>query len=104
MIFKIIAKLSPHIDTLDSLLLSRGIGTQERNQLLAELIILLLSSSDPFVFIKEQIEFYHSLIAMRRAIVLTSQYYNIQPAEAKETSRALLMNSPYVKKNFNLQK
>ena len=97
MVFKIIGKLSPYIDTLDSLLLSRGMGIQERNQLLAATLNSSLVSLDPFLFIKEQIEFYRSLISMRRAISLTSQYYNIQPAEAKETLRALVLNSPYIR-------
>ena len=104
MVLKIIGKLSPYIDIFDSLLLSSGKGVQERNQILAELIISSLSSSDPFAFIKEQIEFYRSLIAMRRAISLTSQYYNIQPAKAKETLKALVMNSSYTKNKVKLKK
>ena len=36
---------------------------EERNQTPAELVIYSLTSSDPFAFIKEQIDFYHSLIA-----------------------------------------
>ncbi len=78
---------------------------EERNQILAELIISSLASSDPFAFIKEQIDFYHSLIAMIRAILLISHYYKFESVKAKETLRALVSNSPHIKKNkINLQK
>jgi hypothetical protein len=105
MVLKIIGKLSPFIDKLDSLLLSGSVGVEERNQILAELIISSLASSDPFAFIKEQIDFFQSLIAMRRAILLISHYYKFKPVKAKETLKALVLNSPYIKKNkINLQK
>jgi hypothetical protein len=75
------------------------VGVEERNQTPAELVIYSLTSSDPFAFIKEQIDFYHSLIAMIRAILLISHYYKFESVKAKETLRALVLNSPYIKKN-----
>jgi hypothetical protein len=81
MVLKIIGKLSPFIDKFDFLLLSGSVGVEERNQILAELIISSLASSDPFAFIKEHIDFFHSLIAMRRAILLISHYYKFKPVK-----------------------
>ncbi|MGN6346075.1 MAG: hypothetical protein ACTHME_00070 [Candidatus Nitrosocosmicus sp.] len=102
MVLKIIGKLSPYVDTFDSLLLSMGMRSQERNRFLGELIISSLVIMDPFAFIKEQIEFYRSIISMRRAISLTSRYYNIQPAKARETLKNFVLNSLFIKNKFKL--
>jgi|tagenome__1003787_1003787.scaffolds.fasta_scaffold19664855_1 hypothetical protein len=57
MVLKIIGKLSPFIDKFDSLLLSRSMDLEERNQTPAELVIYALSPNSIYLARIEQINY-----------------------------------------------
>jgi hypothetical protein len=97
LVFKIIGKISPYIDTLDSLLLSRYPDNNDRIKILSSILTTSLTTSNPIKFIKEQINFLHSLIAMKKSISLISYYYNIEPTQARETIKGLVLSAPYSK-------
>ena len=100
LVFKIIGKISPYIDTLDSLLLSRYPDNNDRIKILSSILTTSLTTSNPIKFIKEQINFLHSLIAMKKSISLISYYYNIEPTQARETIKGLVLSAPYSKNKF----
>jgi hypothetical protein len=101
LVFKIIGKMSPYLDTLDCLLLSRyPDNNDDRIKILSSILITSLTTSNPIKFIKEQINFLLSLIAMRKSISSISHYYNIEPKKARETLKGLVLSSPYSKNKF----
>src|SRR6476646_10322458 len=100
LVFKIIGKMAPYIDTLDSLLLSRYSDNNDRIKILSSILTTSLTTSNPIKFIKEQINFLHSLIAMKKSISLISHYYNIEPKQARETLKGLVLSAPYSKNKF----
>src|SRR3954447_18498605 len=100
LVFKIIGKISPYLDTLDSLLLSRYPDNNDRIKILSSLLITSLTTSNPIKFIKEQINFFRSLIAMKKSISLISHYYNIEPKQARETLKGLVLSAPYFKNKY----
>jgi hypothetical protein len=100
LVFKIIGKMAPYIDTLDSLLLSRYSDNNDRIKILSFILTTSLTTSNPIKFIKEQINFLHSLIAMKKSISLISHYYNIEPKQARETLKGLVLSAPYSKNKF----
>ena len=97
LVFKIIGKMAPYIDTLDSLLLSRYSDNNDRIKILSSILTTSLTTSNPIKFIKEQINFLHSLIAMKKSISLISHYYNIEPKQARETLKGLVLSANYFK-------
>ena len=99
LVFKIIGKMAPYIDTLDSLL-SRYSDNNDRIKILSSILTTSLTTSNPIKFIKEQINFLHSLIAMKKSISLISHYYNIEPKQARETLKGLVLSAPYSKNKF----
>ena len=103
LVFKIIGKISPYIDTLDSPLLSRYPENKDRIKILSSLLITSLTTSNPIKFIKEQINFFRSLIAMKKSISLISYYYNIEPKQARETLKGLVLSAHYSKNKFQKQ-
>ena len=103
LVFKIIGKMAPYIDTLDSLLLSRYQDNNDGIKILSSLLITSLTTSNPVKFIKEQINFFRSLIAMKKSISLISYYYNIEPKQARETLKGLVLSAPYSKNKFQKQ-
>ena len=103
-VFNTIGKISPYIDTLDSLLLSRSMDNKDRNKILSSILISSLSTSNPASFIKEQINYYRSLIAMKRAISLISYHFNTDLKQARETLKGLVLTAPYFKNKFNNKK
>src|SRR3954470_9098343 len=100
LVFKIIGKISPYIDTLDSLLLSRYSDNDDRIKILSFILISSLTTSNPIDFIKEQISFFRSMIAMKKSISLITYYYNIEPKQARETLKGLVLSAPYSKNKF----
>ena len=100
LVFKIIGKMAPYIDTFDSLLLSRYSDNNDRIKILSSILTTSLTTSNPIKFIKEQINFLHSLIAMKKSISLISHYYNIEPKQARETLKGLVLSAPYSKNKF----
>jgi hypothetical protein len=100
LVFKIIGKMAPYIDTLDSLLLSKYPDNNDRIKILSSILITSLTTSNPIKFIKEQINFLHSLIAMKKSMYLISHYYNIKPKQARETLKGLVLSAPYSKNKF----
>jgi hypothetical protein len=99
LVFKIIGKMAPYIDTFDSLL-SRYSDNNDRIKILSFILTTSLTTSNPIKFIKEQINFLHSLIAMKKSISLISHYYNIEPKQARETLKGLVLSAPYSKNKF----
>src|SRR6476646_10737976 len=99
-VFNSIGKMSPYIDTLDSLLLSRYSDNNDRIKILSSILTTSLTTSNPVKFIKEQINFFRSLIAMKKSISLISYYYNIEPKQARETLKGLVLSAPYSKNKF----
>ena len=104
LVFKIIGKMAPYIDTLDSLLLSRYSDNNDRIKILSSILTTSLTTSNPIKFIKEQINFLQSLIAMKKSISLISHYYNIEPKQARETLKGLVLSAPYSKNKFQQKK
>ena len=103
-VFKIIGKIFPLIESLDSLLLSRHLDNKDRTGILSFVLITSLSSSNPVAFIKDKINYYRSIIAMERAIALTAYYFNIEPKNAREKLKGLVITAPYFKNKFTNKK
>jgi hypothetical protein len=102
-VLKIIGKISPYIDTLDNLLSSRYPDNNIRINILSFTLFSSLTTSNPINFIKEQINFFRSVIAMRRAVTLASHYYNVEPKQARENLKELVLSAPYSKNKFQQQ-
>jgi hypothetical protein len=58
------------------------------------------TTSNSINFIKEQINFFRSLISMKKSISLISYYYNIEAKQARETLKGFVLSSNYFKIKF----
>lgn len=101
--FKIFEKTSPLIDELDALLLSTYVQNIDRIQLLSTTITSALMSQNPVNVIKAQINFYRSLIGIKKASGFVAASHNISLDQAKDMLKTIILSAPYSKNKFDNQ-
>ncbi len=94
-ILKVFGKMYPLIEELDKSL--SHLPPAQRIDTVAELIILSLSTTNPFKLIKNAINFHHSIAGMNKASYFVALSKKISPSQAQEILRTSILNAPYFK-------
>lgn len=94
-VLKVFGKMLPLVEELDKGL--SDLPHAERINRVAELIILSLSSPNPFRLIKNAINFHQTIAGMKKASYFVAASKKISPAQAQEILRTSIMNAPYFK-------
>ncbi len=74
----------------------------DRSQLLSTTIMASLMSQNPVIFIKEQINFYRSLIVIKKATAFVASSLKVSPDQDGEMIKTVILaTAPYSKNKFN---
>ena len=97
--FKILSKMLPFMDEMDSLLLT--FNPKNRINILSNIIITSLTSPNPVRALKDYINFYRIIIGIEKASTIVSASQGIPKDAAKIFLKSCINTSEYSKTNFN---
>jgi len=97
--FKILSKMLPFMDEMDSLLLT--FNPKNRINILSNIIITSLTSPNPVRALKDYINFYRIIIGIEKASTIVSASQGIPKDAAKIFLKSCINTSEYSKINFN---
>jgi hypothetical protein len=99
--FKILGKMLPFMDELDSLLLK--FNPANRIDVLSKVIISSLTSPNPVSVLKEYINFFKIVIGVEKASTIISQSQKISKDAAKLVLRSFISPASHSKNKFQQQ-
>jgi hypothetical protein len=88
----------PFIEELDSLLLNYN--PANRIDILSNVILSSLTSSNPISSLKDYINFFKIVIGIEKASTIISQSQKISKEQAKIALRSFISSAPYSKNKF----
>ncbi|HXS59975.1 MAG TPA: hypothetical protein VN703_04115, partial [Candidatus Sulfopaludibacter sp.] len=97
--FKILGKMLPFMDEMDSLLLT--FNPKNRIDILANVIISSLTSGNPVRALKDHINFYRIIIGIEKASTIVATSQGIPKDAPKIFLKSCINTSEYSKTNFN---
>jgi hypothetical protein len=100
--FKILGKMLPFMDEMDSLLLT--FNPKNRINILSQVIISSLTSPNPVTALKDYINFFRIVIGVEKASTIISQSQRISKEQAKIVVKSFISSVPFSKNKFQQQK
>jgi hypothetical protein len=98
-ISKIIRKMLPLIEELDSLL--SDVPAEKRIDTVGQMIMSSLMTSNPFKAMRDAINLHKSIKGMEKASYFVAASRNILPVQAQELLRFTILNAPYFKNKLD---